>query len=221
VEYVSVGEEPSSRDIWLGLFGCQLAGPAIIGLAGWSPAVATTLKVGGAATTASSLYMTEEYSRATYYAAQAGDTAGVWENATKATSALAGATAGAYGSWKAARATPPKTVTSAPIATTGGRLGKPSTRAQVAEIQTELKTRGWTVQKGGTLGEEYIPGPGGARRGSAYPDITATKNGRTLRINTIDTLSDGLTHTAREATNAAKIRSLRPNDHLLLVPKQR
>ena len=107
------------------------------------------------------------------------------------------------------------------MARSGGRLGSASTRAQVAEIQAELESRRWTVQKGGTLGEEYIPGPGNARAGSAYPDITAIKNGRTLRINTIDTLSDGLTPTAREAANAAKIRSLRSNDHLLLVPKQR
>jgi hypothetical protein len=91
----------------------------------------------------------------------------------------------------------------------------------VPSIEAELEARGWTVQKGGVLGEEYIPGPGGARAGSAYPDITAIKNGRTLRINTIDTLSDGLTPTAREAANAAKIRALRPNDHLLFVPKPR
>jgi hypothetical protein len=103
----------------------------------------------------------------------------------------------------------------------GGRLGSPNTRAQVAEIQAELKARRWTVTHGGTLGEEYIPGPGGARVGSAFPDITATKNGRTLRINTTDTLSDAVTPTAREATNAAKIRRLKPNEHLLLVPKQK
>lgn len=68
------------------------------------------------------------------------------------------------------------------------------------------------------LGEEYIPGPRGTR-GSAYLDITATKNGRTLRINTIDTLSDGVTPTLREARNAAKIRTLKPGEHLLLIPK--
>jgi RHS repeat-associated protein len=106
----------------------------------------------------------------------------------------------------------------APVAATGGRLGSASTRAQVAEIQAELESRGWTVTHGGAMGEEYIPGPGGARLGSAYPDITAVKNGRTLRINTIDTLSDGLTPTAREAANAAKIRRL-TGEHLLPVPK--
>ena len=86
------------------------------------------------------------------------------------------------------------------------------------EVQAELKARGWRVTHGGALGEEYIPGPGRARLGSAYPDITAVKNGRTLRINTIDTLSDGLTPTAREAANAAKIRRL-TGGHVLLVPK--
>jgi hypothetical protein len=102
---------------------------------------------------------------------------------------------------------------------TGGRTGNAPTRQQVQEIQAELESRGWTVTRGGELGEEYIPGPNNARRGSAYPDITATQNGRTLRINTVDTLADGVTPTPREAANAAKIRQLRPNEHLLLVPK--
>ena len=83
----------------------------------------------------------------------------------------------------------------------------------------ELERRSWEVKNGGTLGEEYIPGPGGLRKGSAYADITALKNGRILRINTIDTLKDGVTPTLREATNAAKIRKLMPNDRLLLIPK--
>ena len=102
----------------------------------------------------------------------------------------------------------------------GGRLGSASTRQHVSEVAAELERRGWKVEfGGGQFKEEYIPGPGGARKGSAYPDVTATKNGRTLRINTVDTLSDAVTPTAREATNAAKIRQLKPDEHLLLVPK--
>jgi hypothetical protein len=106
-----------------------------------------------------------------------------------------------------------------PTPTFGGRLGNASTRGQIAEIMGELESRGWKVTDGGVLGEEYIPGPGNARTGSAYPDITATKKGRILRINTIDTLADDVTPTLREARNAAKIRRLKPNDHLILVPK--
>jgi len=102
----------------------------------------------------------------------------------------------------------------------GGRLGSNDTRSQILDIMKELKSREWTVTNGGeVLGEEYIPGPNGARRGSAYPDITATKNRRILRINTVDTLADDVTPTLREARNAAKIRRLKPGDHLLLVPK--
>lgn len=71
---------------------------------------------------------------------------------------------------------------------------------------------------GGRLPEEYLPGPGGARRGSSYPDITAEKNGRTLRVNTIDTRVDGVTPTTREANNAARIRQ-QTGEHLLLIPK--
>jgi hypothetical protein len=102
----------------------------------------------------------------------------------------------------------------------GGRLGSSTTRAHVKEVAEEMKGRGWEITDGGgRFPEEYLPGPGGARAGSSFPDITATKNGRTLRVNTVDTLRDGVTPTAREARNAARIRQQTPGDHLLLIPK--
>jgi hypothetical protein len=102
----------------------------------------------------------------------------------------------------------------------GGRLGKHSTRQHVDDVATEMQDRGWRITRGGNrFAEEYLPGPGGSRKGSSFPDITATKNGRTIRINTIDTRANGITPTTREANNAARIRSQRPRDHLLLVPK--
>jgi RHS repeat-associated protein len=117
---------------------------------------------------------------------------------------------------------PPRPAPRTGVPNPGGKLGSPSTRSQVAQIADELERRGWQITGGGgRLPEECIPGPGGGRLGSAFPDITATKNGRTLRINTIDTLADGATPTTREADNAAKIRLARPGDHLLLVPKPR
>ena len=68
--------------------------------------------------------------------------------------------------------------------------------------------------------ERYLPGPGGGQKGNNYADITATKNGITLRINTIDTLSDGVTPTRREAAAAALIRSkIGSSDPFLLIPK--
>jgi hypothetical protein len=102
----------------------------------------------------------------------------------------------------------------------GGRLGGPKTREHVEAIADEMEGRGWTIEGGGgRMAEEYLPGPGGARVGSSYPDITATKNGRTLRVNTVDTLKDGVTPTARETRNATRIRQQKPEDKLLLVPK--
>jgi hypothetical protein len=101
----------------------------------------------------------------------------------------------------------------------GGRLGSPSTPDHVDQVSCRLEERGWAITgSGGRRPEEYLPGPGGARKGSSYPDITAEKDGRTLRLNTIDTRADGVTPTSREAENAARIRR-QTGDHLLLVPK--
>ena len=85
-----------------------------------------------------------------------------------------------------------------------------------------MEQRGFKIEHGGNrkgLPEEYLPGPGGGRKGSSRPDITATKNGRTVRVNTVDTRADGITPDTREATNATRIRSQTPGDHLLLIPK--
>ena len=104
-------------------------------------------------------------------------------------------------------------------APTGGRLGNEATRAHVDKVGTEMEKRGWTITHGGGRApEEYLPGPGGARKGSSYPDITATKDDKTLRVNTIDTRANGITPTTREATNADRIRT-QTGEHVLLVPK--
>ena len=104
-------------------------------------------------------------------------------------------------------------------ATTGGRLGSQATRAHIADVAGKLENKGWEITGGGgKQAEEYIPGAAG-RKGSSYPDITATKNGETLRVNTVDTRANGVTPTTREANNAARIRSQTPNDTLILVPK--
>jgi hypothetical protein len=101
-----------------------------------------------------------------------------------------------------------------------GILGKPSTREQIDNISNALESRGWTITGGGNrLPEEYIKGAGPGRRGSSLADITATKNGKTLRINTVDTYANGKTPTKREANNATRIRGQRPGEHLLLIPK--
>jgi len=112
VEYITP-EEPSSAQIWLGLGALYGLGPAVGALAGSSTAAATTLKVGGAATVVSSAYMAEEYSRASYYSAQAGDTVGVVENAMNAGLNVATAGLGAYTYAKAAQ-TPTRAAPRAP-----------------------------------------------------------------------------------------------------------
>ncbi|MFH2045808.1 MAG: RHS repeat-associated core domain-containing protein [Pseudomonadota bacterium] len=103
----------------------------------------------------------------------------------------------------------------------GGRLGKRPVRAQNRAIADELKARGWEIKNGGGYGpEEYLAGPGGARKGSNYVDITATKNGKTIRIQTVTT-TDGVNPTLQEAAAAAMIRQKTPpGDHLILIPKQ-
>jgi hypothetical protein len=106
------------------------------------------------------------------------------------------------------------------VAKRGGMLGSQRTRQHVAAVAAEMESRGWAITHGGgRFPEEYLPGPGGGRLGSSFVDITAVKNGRTLRVNTVDTYANGITPTKREAANALRIRSQTPGDHLLLVPK--
>lgn len=70
----------------------------------------------------------------------------------------------------------------------------------------------------GYMKEEYLPGPGGGRKGSNWVDITAEKDGKIIRIQTVDTQSDGVTPTLREAAAAAMIRQ-KTSGHVILVPK--
>jgi hypothetical protein len=104
----------------------------------------------------------------------------------------------------------------------GGRLGSAATRAQNAALADSLESRGFTITGGGgRLPEEYIPGPGGGTKGSNYVDTTAVKNGKTVRVQTVDTKADGVTPTKREAAAAARIRSTQqPGDHTVLIPKK-
>lgn len=110
------------------------------------------------------------------------------------------------------------------LSETGGRWGTTATREQNFAISQELEARGYTFgqRPGGGLGpEEYIPGPGPGTKGSTYVDITAiAPNGRTVRIQTVTTMADGVTPTASELAAAARIRAAFPNDKLLLVPKR-
>jgi hypothetical protein len=106
-------------------------------------------------------------------------------------------------------------------ASTGGRLGSASTRAQTEAIATELESRGYTITGGGgRRAEEFLKPLEGGRKGGSFLDITATHpEYGTLRINTVDVCKNGLP-TIRELTNATRIRTqIAPGEHLLLISK--
>ena len=102
-------------------------------------------------------------------------------------------------------------------AATGGRLGSAATRAQNSAIADSLESRGFKITGGGgRLPEEHLAGPGGGTRGGTFVDVTAVRNGRTVRVQTTDTRADGVTPTSREAAAAARIRAQQnPRDHIV------
>jgi RHS repeat-associated protein len=99
----------------------------------------------------------------------------------------------------------------------GGRLGKPETRALNRKVGDDLEADGFEVVGGGDrLPEEFIPGPGGGTKGSAWVDTTARKGDDVVRVQTVDTTKRGIP-TPRELRNAGKI--LKVGDNVTLVPK--
>lgn len=73
---------------------------------------------------------------------------------------------------------------------------------------------------GQPIPEEYIPGPGGGKKGSAYPDLTFEgQDGSRIRINTVDTDAIG-DLTLREQQNFNKIFVL-TEEPIIAIPKPR
>jgi hypothetical protein len=103
--------------------------------------------------------------------------------------------------------------------TTGGRMGSATTRQQLSEISTYMKSQGWEKIAGGPGSEEYLPSnpSAGAPKGN-YVDATFIKNGKTIRIQTVTVDSQG-NPIQSELDAAASIRAKTPTDHLLLIPK--
>jgi hypothetical protein len=102
--------------------------------------------------------------------------------------------------------------------------GSPQTQEQLDKVRDEFLRRNpdFTHLYGGTdrltglrLKEEYIPGPGGGRKGSTRPDLTFQGPGLTVRVNTVDTTASG-TMTQRELENFGKLLEQGP---AMAVPK--
>jgi RHS repeat-associated protein len=106
------------------------------------------------------------------------------------------------------------------LSESGGRWGSNATRALNNKLAAELIDRGYTITGGvGRAAEEYIPGAGPGTKGGTFVDLTAMKGSKTIRIQTINTLADGVTPTPSETAAAARIRAAFPNDELRLIPK--
>jgi hypothetical protein len=71
---------------------------------------------------------------------------------------------------------------------------------------------------GGYRKEEYLKPRPDLGFGANYPDVTATKGDVTIRINTVSTLSDGITPTLRElkAINSINGKGYGP---IIVIPK--
>lgn len=105
----------------------------------------------------------------------------------------------------------------------GGRLGNAATRAQNAEIAAHLDSQGYEITGGGAEAqEEFIEGEGPGTKAGTYVDITAVNKttGKTVRVQTVDTLADGITPDKREQAAIARIRNKFPNDELWIIPKR-
>ena len=76
---------------------------------------------------------------------------------------------------------------------------------------------------GGPLGlalnRRWLDINGDSHQETTFVDITATNGTKTIRIQSIDTLADGITPTADEAAAAGRIRGAFPDDELRLIPK--
>jgi RHS repeat-associated protein len=84
-----------------------------------------------------------------------------------------------------------------------GRLGGPAHQAKVAEMAARLEAKGWSKIRI----EAYLSNKG-STRGSAYVDLVATKNGRTLRVQVGKQTIVRQTPIAREVRNIYKIKGL-------------
>ena len=98
-----------------------------------------------------------------------------------------------------------------------GSLGGPAHRDKVQQVANELERRGFKITGGGgRMPEERLPVPG--RRAGRRPDITAEKDGRTVRVQ-VGKQTKGGGPVARERDALGDIRSVQePGDHTIFIP---
>ena len=117
---------------------------------------------------------------------------------------------------------------SAPCPPRPGRRGNELTRDQLDRLRDDFLRRypeyrhtagGRAVETGKPLPEEYIPGPGGGRKGSSYPDLTFQGPNFTVRLNTVDTVRSGAM-TQRELDNFVRIMQ-QTREPVIVVPKSK
>lgn len=112
-----------------------------------------------------------------------------------------------------------------------GSRGSPATQRELGPIRDQFldENPGWSHRNGGhdrvtgdRLPEYYTPGPGGGRLGSSRTDLTFRHDatGTYLHINTVDTLSNGVTPTIREVMNAWRFKQL-TGHVVIMIPKGR
>jgi hypothetical protein len=103
---------------------------------------------------------------------------------------------------------------SLPEGANGGRLGKIEVRRLNHRVASDYENEGWKVIGGaGRAEKEYLVGS----KGAAYADITLTKDGKTIRIQTA-TMQNGRLDPL-EVLKAEKIRAANPSDELIIISK--
>jgi hypothetical protein len=112
------------------------------------------------------------------------------------------------------------------LAKNGGMLGKLTTRYLDWRIAKELIKEDWEIVGGGLMRKQEAIKPAdwvstgkrGRPKNLTLVDITAKKNGKILRIQTVDTLPNGMP-TEREEKALDRIRKSFPNDLVIWFPK--
>lgn len=112
-----------------------------------------------------------------------------------------------------------KAVDKAAAGKSAGRLGGKAHRETVEKVANQLKDEGHKITGGGgKMKEEYLPGTTkGSTKGGNYLDVTATKDGKTVRVQVGKKTKSGQP-VSRERKNIERIKKKKPDDELRFEP---